>query len=116
MARKEYTEVEKEEIRGRGKDFIFNIDETHPSSGIIVEAFDLTESDRESFIFADIPKGEGSMAYEIIELGDPYNDAYGDLRRDILLRSVLNTDHLTNWIVSPETKTTLFPNSRIVRL
>lgn len=116
MARKEYTEAEMEEIRQRGKDIIFNIDPEHPREGVVVEAFDLSEADRDSFIFADIPKGEGHMAYEIVEVGDPYNDIYGDLRRDILLKSALNPDHLTNWIVSPETRTNLFPNSRLIRL
>jgi len=116
MARREYTEDQMDEIRLRGKDVIFNVDDTHSMSGVIVEAFDLSEADRESFLFADIPKGEGHNAYEIVEVGDPYNDAYGDLRRDILLKSALNPDHLTNWIVSPETKVNFFPNSRVIRL
>lgn len=116
MARREYSEDQMEDIRQRGKDVIFNIDDEHSTSGVVVEAFDLSESDRDSFLFADIPKGEGHSAYEIVEVGDPYNDAYGDLRKDILLKSVLNPDHLTNWMVSPETRTTLFPNSRVIRL
>lgn len=116
MARKEYSVEEMDGIRLRGKDFIFSVDDEHSLDGVMVEAFDLSESDRDSFLFADIPKGEGHMAYEIVEVGDPYNDSYGDLRRDILLKSVLNPDHLTNWIVSPETKTNLFPNSRVIRL
>lgn len=116
MARREFTEDQMEDIRRKGKNVIFNIDDEHSTDGVLVEAFDLTEDDRESFLFADIPKGEGHNAYEIIEVGDPYNDAYGDLRKDILLRSVMNYDHLTNWIVSPETRASLFPNSRVVRL
>lgn len=116
MARREYSVEELDEIRQRGKDVIFNIDDDHATSGVVVEAFDFSESDRDCFLFADIPKGEGHNAYEIVEVGDPYNDAYGDLRRDILLKSALNPDHLTNWIVSPETRANFFPNSRVVRL
>jgi hypothetical protein len=116
MARREYSPEEREELLNKGKDIIYNVDEDYSLDGVVVEAFDLSEADRDSFLFADIPKGEGHSAYEIVEVGDPYNDSYGDLRKDILLKSVMNPDHLTNWIVSPETKVSFFPNSRVVRL
>jgi hypothetical protein len=116
MARKEYTEEELTEIRSRGKEVIFSIDLDEDLEGRVVEVFDLTEEHRDNIIFADIPKGEGFIAFEIIEVGDSYHDAFGDLKKDILLASALERKHLTNWVVTPETKATLHNNSRVVRL
>lgn len=116
MARKEYSEEELTEIRSRGKRIIFNVDNSESQEGESIEAFDLTEAHRSNIIFADIPKGEGFTAFEIIEVGDSYNDAHGDLKKDILLCSALEPKHLTNWVVTPETKATLHNNSRVLRL
>lgn len=116
MARKEYTTAQLDEIRGRGKDVVYNIDEDYPLEGVFADPLDFTEQDRGSFIFADIPRGEGQEAFEIIEVGDPYNDAFGDLRRDVLLASVLNPQHLTNWQPGLGLQVRHYPNSRVLRL
>lgn len=116
MARKEYSEEELAELRSRGKKFVFSVDPDEDVEGEIIEAFDLTEDHRSNIIFADIPKGEGFTAYEVIEVGDSYHDSFGDLKKDILLCSALESKHLTNWIVTPETKARIHNNSRVVRL
>lgn len=116
MARKEYSESELAEIRSRGKNLIFNVDLDEDQEGRKIDAFDLTEENRSSVIFADIPKGEGFTAFEIVEVGDAYNDADGDLKKDILLCDAFEVKHLTNWVVTPDSKAILHYNSRVVRL